>query len=390
MRNWSLFHINPCTSVYARTLRRRSLPLSVAVFLTLNTIACHNSQPGNHEGLPPQAVEVVATLLGVAAEIGTLALTKNHLAAAGAAGVTGGGVAYVINELGLSCKACGTTSTYKGETVQDITPAPLSCNNPNCRRFAYLVVSNSEDRLLSMLEYLKASLQPTCLLMRELTAENEIQLRWVSHNATDASLNGEPVRPNGSIIVYPEHTTTYALKVIGANGRSEDSVIVEIAEEVEPEDDDNGTTIVPTAPPPPPSLPPAIPDSPKAPTMELTRVSVRCDKIEVYEDGSLGATDWSFEILLNEIGLITVPKRSFHDDDRRIVQFGRQSVDAIIQGDVLNLRVSGYNFDSHRRAEGALHLSLAGLSGSYQQRIEVSAPDDYKKGYFVFYLTVTR
>lgn len=370
-----------------RGIHRRIVHVCLSSILLLNAAACHNSNPGPHTRMGSQAVEVVATLLGAAAEIGVLALTKNHLAAIATSGVVGAGATYVIDEIGLTCKACGTASPYPKQPAIDSEPRILSCSNPACHRFAYLVVSNAQDRLESILQSLKANLPPTCLLMKEITLENQISLRWVSHNATDATLDGEAVGPNGSNSVYPDHTTTYVLKVIGVNGRSEDSVTVEVAEPLETEPDDD-TPIVIAPPPPPPPEPPVSP-SPISPTTISTRVSLDLDKIEVNEDGSMGGTDWSFEIVLNGIGAITIPRRSYHDDGRRLVQFGKQTVNAVVPGNEVNLQIGGYNFDGNRRAEGTLRMPVDMLSGT-TQKIHVTVPENYKKGYFIVYVTITK
>ena len=84
-----------------------------------------------------------------------------------------------------------------------------------------------------------------------------------------------------------------------------------------------------------------------------------------------------------------MPKRSYHDDDRRILQFAGQASSALVQGSEIRLSVTGYNFDGHRRAEGALMISKEMLSGSTQRSLEVSVPDDPKKGNFVFYFTIS-
>jgi len=370
-----------------RGIHRRIVHVGLSSILLLNAVACHNSNPGPHMGIGSQAVEVVASLLGAAAEVGVLALTKNHLAAIATPGIVGAGAKYVIDEIGLTCKACGTASPYSEQQATDSEPRILSCSNPACHRFAYLVVSNAQDRLDSILQSLKANLPPTCLLMKEITHENRISLRWVSNNATDATLDGEAVGPNGSKLVYPEHTTTYVLKVIGTNGRSEDSVTLEVAEPLKTEPDDD-TSIVIAPPTPPPPDPPVSP-IPFSPTTISTRVSLDLDKIEVYQDGSIGATDWGFEILLNGIGAITIPRRSYHDDARRLVQFGQQTVNAVVPGNEVNLQINGYNFDGNRRAEGTLRMPLDMISGT-TQKILVTVPENYKKGYFIVYVTITK
>lgn len=371
-----------------RLIHRRIVHLCLAAVLLLNASACHNSNPGPHTGIgPPQAVELVATLLGAAAEVGVLALTKNHLAAVASSGIVGAGANYVIDKIGLTCKACGSDSPYEQQAAIDSAPQTLSCTNPACRRFAYLVVSSAQDRLDSILQSLKSNLPPTCLLMREVSPENQIMLKWVSHNATDATLDGEAVRPSGSKPVSPDRTTTYVLKVIGAYGRSEDRVTVEVAKPLETEIDDD-TSDPPTAATPPRPDPPVLP-TPNSPTPISTRVNLYLDKIEVYEDGSIGATDWSFEILLNGIGVITIPKRSYHDDARRLVQFGRQTVNAVVPGNEVYLQIVGYNFDGNKRAEGALSMPVDRLSETIQ-KVQVAVPENYKKGHFIVYVSITK
>lgn len=56
-----------------RGILRRVVHVGLSAVLLLNAAACHNSNPGEHKLFGPQAVEVVATLLGAAAEIGVLA-----------------------------------------------------------------------------------------------------------------------------------------------------------------------------------------------------------------------------------------------------------------------------------------------------------------------------
>ena len=388
----ALLQIAPCNMGRIRTLKRRILPFCLSSIFILNMIACkHEPTPGNHDNnkLPPQTIELVASLIGAAAEVGVLALTRNPLYAVAASGIVGAGATYVIKELGLSCDACGNLSNYKDQPVPDGAPKVIKCDNPNCQRFVYLVVCDTQVRLDSMLQQLKANLGPTCLLMKELTDENEIRLNWVSYNATDASLNGERVSLKGSLVVYPEHTTPYVLKVVSANGTSEDKVVVEVVEETEPdfepepEDDPPAYTPAPEPPLEPPS-------APTPPVTYSTRVAVRLDQIEVYEDGSIGATDWSFEILLNGINLMLIPRRSYHDDERHMVQFRREFVQGNVPGNELYLTVSGYNFDDHKRATGGLRVPVDMISASSQMKFQVGVPGDYKKGYFIFYVTIER
>ena len=365
-----------------RQIRMRVLALCVMCVLVINITACvHDNSKGNHTGISPQTVEVIATLIGVTAETGLLILTKNHFAATAISGVAGVGAKYVIDEIGLTCKACGTASAVKGSTVTEAEPGLMSCSNASCKRYAYLVVSSFQDKIAEVLRQAKESIPPTCLLTKEDSGGGDIKLTWYSHNATSASLNGQLVSPTGSMTVHPAQTTTYLLKVIGKYGKSEDSVTAEIEQE-EPDNEDSDSVDEPAP------VAPAIPYTPP-PSNPRHTVKIYLHRIVVHEDGSLGATDWSFGMFLNERNLITIPKQSYHDDDQGTVGVNMSS-EAIVEGKEITLRIRGYNFDDKRLAEGAVTVSLDSFTKSFQRGIEVTVPENYKKGNFIFYITIEK
>jgi hypothetical protein len=238
------------------------------------------------------------------------------------------------------------------------------------------------NHLNSVLSQIEVSLQPTCLLTKETAEEDTIRLTWYSHNSTSASLNGEPISLSGTKLVYPTETTIYTFKVIGKYGKSEDRVTVEIeAEEPNPEE---GRRIE-TQPDPP--VPPV---DPPQPIIKRTPVTVNINRFVVYEDGSSGATDWSFTIYLGQTNLMLLPKRSYHDDERKVVQPDQAFANGIVQGDDVIIRVTGYNFDDRKTAEGSLTIPLESFSRSTQVSVEVTVHRNPKKGNFVFYLTVIK
>jgi hypothetical protein len=183
--------------------------------------------PGPHNGPSPIEVELIAALVGVAAEAGVLALTKSHLAASAAAGVTGVGAKYVIDEFDLHCSACKANTHFKNYSVSDSQPAMVECDNPNCGKHAYLIASYSNSQLNTALKQAQKEIPPTCLITFENEGEGTVRLTWRSESASSASLNGKTVKPNGSMVVHLAETTTYLLKVIGKYGSAEDTVTVE-------------------------------------------------------------------------------------------------------------------------------------------------------------------
>ena len=368
----------------ARPKRRQCqvkvLSVIVAAAVLLSASACHSNTPGQHTGLGPQAIELTATLVGAAAEVGALALTKNHVAATLTSVAAGAGAKYVIEQMGLSCKVCGTTSPFNKLAIGECEPSLVSCGNPACQRSAYLVASYSEDHLKAILQQLKETLEPTCLLTKETIDDRSVKLTWYSHNSSSASLNGESVPLGGSTVVSPEQTTTYVLKVIGKYGKSEDSVIVEVAPKPPP----------PASEPPVTFIPPAPPVTPTPPTEKRTPVAVYLNKILVNEDGSVGATDWSFSVYLGEANLIAVPRQSYHDDDRNAVQFSRLYGEGIVPGNDIRVKISGYSFDTRMMAEGDLVLSLDSFAQSVQKSVQVAVPGNFKKGNFIFTFTIVK
>jgi hypothetical protein len=365
-----------------KRLRTKIFSLCVISVLMLNATACnHDNSNGNHNGITPQTVEVIATLIGATVEAGLLFLTKNRFMVTAISGTVGVGAKYLINESGLTCKACGTPTPFKDKTVMESEPGLISCSNPDCRRYAYLVVSSFQDRIAEILQQAKESIPPTCLLAQQADDNGDIRLIWYSHNGTSASLNGQLVNTNDSMPVYPTETTTYILKVIGKYGKSEDSVTVEIQqEELEPEGSDPADGS---------NLTPPISKEP-GPSAPRHRIIVYLNKIVVHEDGSLGATDWSFGLFLNERNFITIPKQSYHDDDRNVVKFNDVSGEGIVDGDEVTLRIRGYNFGDRRIAEGKMNVSLSTVPTNLQKTIEVTVPENYKKGNFIFYVTITK
>jgi hypothetical protein len=375
--------------------RPKALTLSLSLILVLNTIACrHNNSQGPHTGVPPKMVDVIVGMVSVATEAGVLILTKRPAIATLAGGAAGVGAKYFIDEFDIACKACGTDTAFVNQTLMDAEPSMVKCRNSACKSAAYVIATCCKDRL----QQAKETLPPTCLLTKEVNTNNEVKLTWRSHNATSASLNGSSVNPNGSMIITPQETTDYTLKVISQYGSSEDRLTVEV-QQIETGAETQEDSQSPQAEPqpavrtvyvqPPPSPPPP-PLELSTPAVRSSRVTVSLNRIEVYEDGSLGGTDWSFGVFANDKNLLVVPKQSFHDGGNNLVQFNGASADTMIVGDEVSIHVRGYNFDKGDKALGTLNLSLGAISGRLEKSLEVAVPYNLKKGDFIFYFTIVR
>jgi hypothetical protein len=332
---------------------------------------------------------VVANLLGVAAEIGVLTLTKNRLAASVLVAPAGAAVKYLVEELDLKCTACGTVSPVKQE-VADGEPAKLHCGNQQCALSAFLLVTAAQQLFEQILRQAEERLPPTCLLMRGPATDDGITLIWRSHNATSAALNGESVPVSGSTVISPEDTTVYLLEVIGKYGRSEHSVTVEVAKQNEESDDETDDGVSEEAVdlqsiPPPPISPPS------PPVRSATRIRLEVRRILVLEDGSLGANDWSFEIFFNERNLLTLPKQSYHDNERRAsIEFQSMFVDDLVEGNEIRISVKGYDFDNRRNAYGSLGCPSEALTQTIDRNMQVAVPGNPKNGSFVFWFSISK
>src|SRR5215216_3130296 len=99
-----------------KSLCAKVVVLCLVAILVITTSSCkHNNTKGNHSLASQNTVNLVAALIGAAAEAGVLVLTGNRLTAALASAGGTEGTKYVLDELGLTCKVCGNTTPLKGE-----------------------------------------------------------------------------------------------------------------------------------------------------------------------------------------------------------------------------------------------------------------------------------
>lgn len=373
------------------TPSRQALNFLLCLILCVNLSACNGHKPtnGNHTNIPPTDIDVFADLLGVAAEIGTLLLVKKPLVATMFGGTAGALVKYTIKELGLECKACGNHSQYQAYAAEKETPAEIQCQS--CNNSAYLVVSDTWKSLKSLLEKFRAENKPTCLLTQEKLSTGRFRLSWKSHNATDASLNGERVSIEGEREIAPQETTIYLLKVIGKYGAAESRLTIVVTPLSAP------APAAPAAVPPLEPAPPAPesntsqPQPPPVAPPPSQRFAFSLLWVKVYEDGSLGRTDWSFTVFVNDKSLMLLPQSSYRDRKGNVVVFnGIHDTEAFVSPPVIHLHITGKNFDANHQAQGYAEIPMNDFSSFIDQDIEVSVPTNPRRGTFVFRIRINK
>lgn len=121
-------------------------------------------------------------------------------------------------------------------------------------------------------------------------------------------------------------------------------------------------------------------------------VYVQLEKVEVYEDGSAGATDWGFDISAGERSLTSIPRQSFHDDrERQVMVFNPDETTKLlnVKGDSLKVKVMGRNYDKDCFALGEAQISLDQLDlQSKSIQLFAVVPGNSKRGFFKFSFVV--
>lgn len=323
--------------------------LAVLTMMMLNLTACG---PAAVPVAKFASTQLVGTLVGAAVQKGALKLVTNKLVAQGAAAAAEIGAQYVIEELVFN--ANGQQRKLENVSVTEGKPIPIQFDGED--QHAYLFVARDDARLQAAVNAALANLEPTCLLSFEPIEPGRFTLSWNSHNATSASLNGETVKTQGSKEVTVSQNQTFTLEVFGRKGKDTSTVTLQ------------GTT-------------------PADAQGDLT-----LEKFVVYEDGSIGATTWEFDVFVDNQLALTIPQQSLHDDGNEQVVTLNRTIGLTLSGaSGLQAQVSirARNRDGGADAVGNQMIDL-NSTGNREITIPVSVPNDQKKGSFVFYFTISR
>jgi len=207
-------------------------------------------------------------------------------------------------------------------------------------------------------------------------AGEAVTLTWKVKNASRVEL--KPVMAGlapreGTAEDRPDRNRTYTLAATGTNGKVvTESISVSVLSASRPVEPTPGTG-----------------DSAAVPTKVLLRLA----KVFVREDGSPGATDWRFDILVSGKRTMMLTRRSYADDRPEartgVIPLGIDRVEApltIPPGGKIVVSVYGYRYESTQPAATGAYSFDPSVKG---YRMEVKNQQNPRDGWFLFEFRVT-
>ena len=349
-----------------------------------------------------KTVDLVSAVVGVAAEELMLKVINSKIVGKVAGTTAQEATKYLIENI-QARDAAGNTYTLIGQAeVIEGQPVPVTVNVDGANLPAYLIFLPTDKEYL--LAGLRQNTPPTCLLSRKGdVTDNQVSLSWRTHNATSAAINGInvslqgerwfPITPTGGMV-------TFTIEVIGELGKDSHTISVQTpapvpvpmpAEESEPAPTPSYSPSETPSPYRTPSAPIYVTPAPTPMAVTSYQVSLIPRLNTVYEDGSMGATDWSFVFRGEQTVLIQLPCTSYKDGNGG-VDYGIQTIKSSFASSTprLTLQIEGLKDCSQFVSSGTLELDLETLSqNSFQTyTAEVVAIGDPKKGHFRLTLDV--